>query len=71
MVYGDFITMLIFGGDQHCDKLSKCENWYDGKALPSYQFSHLVELLLVRCSNASLRLFFTRFTWFAEILSQC
>ena len=55
MVYRDFITMLIFG-------------YY---ALPSHQFSHLVELLLVRYGNASLRLFCTRFTWFTEILSHC
>ena len=42
-----------------------------GVALPSHQFSHLVELLLVRYGNASLRPFFIRFTWFTEILSQC
>ena len=39
--------------------------------LPSHQFPHLVELLLVRYGNTCLRLFFTRFTWFTEILSQC
>ena len=40
-IYMDFITMLIL-------------EYY---ILPSYQFSHLVELLLVRYSNACLRLF--------------
>ena len=37
-----------------------------GEIIP---FSQLVELLLVRHSNASLRLFCSRFTWFTEILS--
>ena len=35
------------------------------------KFPYLAELLLVRYSNACLRLFCTRFTWFTEILSQC
>ena len=43
------------------------DHW--GIKLYQHQFSYLVELLLVRYSNASLRLFCTRFTWFTEILS--